>query len=336
MYGQVEDTLPIEFSGLKDRVKFVQRVGAYEYSSSCPYCGGEPHRDGTYPDRFRMFLRATGHRPIAGWCRSCGKTWWPGKDTGTEWKPTPEQMAKWIAEREEYEKRRKEDAERAMAYLQEQRMWVKYHEYLDDDIRCAYRERGIPDYWIDYWRLGYNPEFKFSFKKELFKTPTLTIPVVEPITKKVLNIKHRLISYPHGAGKYRNEYQGLPQRVFVANYDKPIDGHVVVVEGEFKAMVTFITIDSPNIQVVGIPGMSPKEETLLGTLKDASNVYLILDPEAYVEDGNGHSPLTRAADAIGRGKVRVVDLPGKVDDLINDGLINKDDLRNYLKEARVV
>jgi hypothetical protein len=82
-------SLPPEFSELNGKVDFVIKRGHNEYSSSCPQCGGFVHQDGSYPDRFRLFIASEATGKPLGWCRSCGFTFWPGKTTGARWTPTP-------------------------------------------------------------------------------------------------------------------------------------------------------------------------------------------------------------------------------------------------------
>jgi hypothetical protein len=63
-----EAPLPPQWACLEGRVRYVQRHSAVEYSSSCPQCGGDVHKDKSWPDRFRLFIDG---KPRA-WCRQCG------------------------------------------------------------------------------------------------------------------------------------------------------------------------------------------------------------------------------------------------------------------------
>jgi len=49
--------LPGAFGSLAGQLRYVRQVSPEEYSSECPRCGGEPHPNGEWPDRFRLFLR---------------------------------------------------------------------------------------------------------------------------------------------------------------------------------------------------------------------------------------------------------------------------------------
>jgi hypothetical protein len=334
-----EVSLPPEFAELQSVIHYVTKRGTNEFSASCPSCGGNQHStDGAYPDRFRLFLRsrATG-RPM-GWCRHCGYTWHPGKLKGERWKPTPEEAAAWLSEREQYEKARLDEISRAIDFLRQETKWLKYHDNLTGELRQYYYKRGLDDYWIDYWLLGYNPCKQVWLDDASYTTPTLTIPIFETVTRQAVNLRHRLLEPKAPDDKYRPEIKGLPAAMFVADLDKPLSGQVIIIEGEFKAMTTYLTMDDPNMQVVGIPSKTPDLD-LLKKLDQCDPVYICLDPDAYFLTGqdlrnNRHTTaVARLAQGIGP-RARVMNLPGKVDDLIHQNVINKASLRSLMRSAR--
>src|SRR5678816_3484565 len=96
-----EDSLPTEFAKLTGKVNYIQRVSSYEWSSSCPNCGGVPHKHGEPPDRFRMWTNANGKNKVLGWCRRCGHVWFPDS------KPIDkEEFERWRKEQLETERQR--------------------------------------------------------------------------------------------------------------------------------------------------------------------------------------------------------------------------------------
>lgn len=334
-----EAFLPAEFAELQSVIHYVVKRGTNEFSASCPHCGGSPHsNDGTFPDRFRLFLKSHTTGGPMGWCRSCGYTWHPGKLRGEKWKPTQEQQQAWLSEREQYEKARAEEISRAIAMLQQEAKWVTYHEQLTGELRQHYYKRGLDDYWIDYWQLGYNPCKQVWLDETFYTTPTLTIPIFEPLSHNAINLRHRLLEPRQPDDKYRPDFKGLPAAMFVADLDKPLSGPVAIVEGEFKAMSFYITVDDPELQVIGIPSKTPDLE-LLKKLEQCDPCYICLDPDAYfltsqdLRNNRHTTAVARLAQGIGP-RARVMNLPGKVDDLIHQNVINKASLRSLMRSAR--
>lgn len=332
--------LPYEFAELKGLVDFISQRGKEEYSSSCPYCGGSTHEDGSFPDRFRMFLKSKTTGKPMGWCRSCGYTWWPNKINGSRWQPTEEEKAAWIAERHEREERRAQEIEEARKLLNQERLAEKYHDLLNDEAIGLYSKRGIRgDYWLDFWKLGYCPS-KFARSGEInFTTPSLTIPVIDPQNNDhILSIEHRLIHPIDPGDKYRPEMKGLPSVLFVADYERKLSGKTLLVEGKFKAIVTFIFADDPNLHVVGLPGKCPDTE-LLEQLKECDPLVFCLDPDGFVNNDkdmrkkNGKTAVQRLNEALG-SRARVMDLPDKIDDLFVTGALGKDSFHRLMDTAR--
>ena len=338
MYQNRWDRLPYEFMGLEDRVEYVRRKGTHEYSSSCPYkCnpnnGGELHDDGSFPDRFRMFLRANGKRPIIGWCRNCNRIWYPGIDKD-EWKHTEEEYEAWIMEREQYEQSVIAEAQASLDRVRSERLWETYHDNADDSVRALFYARNIPDEWIDYWSLGYNPSIKVNAGGRWVKTGGASIPLFEPVSRDIKNIKYRLFNTYDGVGKYRYEVSHVPAPLFFTDLSRETSGHVIAVEGEFKAMRVYIELNDMNRNVVGIPSNSPDKDSLL--FPNCDKVTLILDPDSYDRPQSGKpSRLERAVDVVGKDRARVVDLPAKVDDMFDEGSLSGRDLASLIDTARV-
>ena len=311
-------TLPPEFAGLSGQVQYVQRQTMNEYSSSCPNCGGVVHRGGDWPDRFRMFTDGK----IRGWCRKCEYLWFPDM-ADPDWRPDAAEIARRAKEAEEALQRSIEQAQNALEELRGARRWLEYHEQMNENGRMNWNLRGLNDFWQDWWKLGYTVDFGGS--------ASLTIPIWG-YDWQVNNIKHRLLA-PNGNGKYIQEKRGIPAAPFVCNPDKKT-GALLVCEGEIKSMVTFATIDADTIQVVGIPTATPNAD-MIAPFLDYDPIYICPDPDTFIPPKRGaQSAAERLAELFGRERVRLIELPDKVDDLIVDGLLDKDGLRQAFKRAR--
>lgn len=312
-----EAVLPIEFAPLHGQVQYVQRKSANEYSSTCPRCGGSIHPNGEWPNRFIMWVHSKVTGGPLGLCRRCNYKWWPGKDQAADdWRPDAEEIARRAKAAEEALQREIKRAQAALDELREARRWLEYHATLEQNskARQLWRRRGVPDWWQDWWKVGYAAQTRWS-------SPSLTIPVWQHGWQ-VQNIKHRLLQ-PNGKGKYRNEQSGVPAAPFFCDPDTD-RGPLFLAEGEIKAMVTFVTLDSDKIQVAGLPSATPGAE-MLATLDNYEPIWLCLDPDANAD---------KVARALGPERVRIVTIPAKIDDAINAGALTKDDIRRYCRMAR--
>ncbi len=324
-----ESPLPLEFQELTGKVHYVrERIRGKEWSSSCPKCGGVPHSHGEFPDRFRMWPVSKIGKPF-GWCRACDYKWTSEKD----YKPDPARVEQWRLERIEHERRVKEEAEKAIAHLTDVHKWESYYSWLKaDQIAGDYwRGAGIDDeYWWGEWKLGYDPRHSFwydtgeGWKEHI--TATATIPVRDP-SKRIINIKHRLINPLPDGTKYRMEYKTNIEPLFIANLDDKNFDFLVKCEGEKKAAVTFLALDSPKTQVVGLP-KNPSSE-MLDAIK-TKRIIDIVDPD--VKD----SEIKRTADFYNDIDYRVLRLPMKIDDMYLHAKLTREDMRGMVRQARRV
>jgi len=236
---------------------------------------------------------------------------------------TPEEILRRKVESAEREiqaaKERIEKAETIIKEIKEGKLWEKYNEGLDSDDgkpRVMLEARGIPEWYQNYRYFGYDSMHNFGN----IQSPTLTIPLFEPSTWECTNIRHRLLATEKG--KYRPERDGLPLGLFHADPSKPLEGKVVVWEGEFKAAVLYVT--DPDLNVIGLPGCNPSKE-LLNKFDKCDTIWLGLDP------GANTAPIVKQ---LGRERVRIVDLPDKADDMIIQYELGRDWLRSNLRQAR--
>lgn len=216
--------------------------------------------------------------------------------------------------------RKLDEVQSALIELRSGGLREKYHANLDEYDgmgRVLWENRGVPVWYQEKVFLGYDNDHNWGD----VHSASLTIPVYET-GYNLINIRHRLIDPPEGFGKYRPERHGLPQSLFVADPDKPLEGTCLVCEGEIKSMVAYVT--DPDMQVVGIPGKTPGRE-LLGKLENFSEVNLCLDPDA------DPMPLARQ---LGAERVRIVRLPEKIDDMIVALGLDRDWMRQIVRQAR--
>lgn len=221
-------------------------------------------------------------------------------------------------------------AECALGELREAKAWERYHENLTTWARDEWQRRGVPEWYQDYACFGFDPDHVIYWQGAEYHTPTLTIPILEPVTRDCLNVKHRLLNPPDNSpgNKYRPERTGLGAHLFVAFPDKPVAGKVLAVEGEVKGAVAGVTLDAPDWQVVGLPGKEPSPE-VLAELHEAEQVVLCLDPDAQ-------DKVPKVAAQLGLERVRNLELPGKIDDMINAYRLDAAWLRSTLRSARRV
>jgi hypothetical protein len=337
-----ESSLFPEFAELAGKVYFVVQVSQNEACSSCPACGGTEHQDGSWPDRFRMFRKSKATGEACGWCRRCSFKFFPGRNK--DYKPDPATQAAWEQERRAIEERRLMEVQHALSLLQTERLWLDYHAALTDEARVLYRQRGITDpYWLGYWELGYCDSFQVNYKDGetwmQYQSDTLTIPIFEENGGRAVSLRHRLLHPQRSQDRYRPGMKGLPAAPFICDRDRKLAGKLLIVEGEFKSMVSYICLDDPSLHVIGLPGKSPDLDTL-AKFANCEPIYLLLDPDAYVltqaeiQKGARRTAAQRLTDALQPERVRWLNLPDKVDDLINAGVVDRDCLRGMMRTAR--
>lgn len=242
----------------------------------------------------------------------------------------PQEQAEIAAQRAEKAEKALEakinDAQAALGQLREARSWVRYYDALTEDARGLWRARGIPNEWQDFWTLGYCDYLAWV------KSPTLVIPV-RGYDWEIYNVKHRLLSDDTPGGKYRQEKKGIPAAPFIC-LPEMSKGPLLIIEGEIKAMVTFLTMDTDKIQVAGLPAASP-DKTIWGQFAGHDPVYICLDPDAYDRSKpDVLAPIEKAVDAIGSSRARVIRLSMKIDDAILAGAIGKPGLQSLMRMAR--
>jgi hypothetical protein len=261
-----------------------------------------------------------------GFCRRCGFTAF-ADDDNPKFQVTQDMRDQWHAERVKAEEARKRSAEQALARLRREKSWLRYAEQLDETGLAMWRARGVPDEIARVLFLGYCPDREFWVKSGQdwveYHTSTLAIPVFAPGWEPV-NIRHRLVVPYADNDKYRPEFKGLPDSLYLTNPDEEPTGECVVVEGEVKSIVTYSFLDG-QMQVNGLSGKSKFGQ--LSQLSKCDRIYVVPDPDA-VEQG------IRMVKELGTKRARLVRLPVKPDDFFVLYGGTKRDFLTAIKQSR--
>jgi len=225
--------------------------------------------------------------------------------------------------------RKVKEQERRLSELEKWKQsepWQQYHDNAPELARQAWRQAGVPDEWQNFYRLGGTQSFTYSSDNNYYTSPTLTIPVYAQGWK-CQTVRHRILNPVDPSDKYRPDIPGLGSHPFLADPDLGFDvaGRTIVVEGEKKAIVTFLTLDTPLVQVIGLPGKAIWKQ-VAQELK-GQDVSIILDPDAEKE-------AVQMAQKIGGAKV--VRLKQKIDDVIVKHGCDRDWINGLLQTGRMV
>lgn len=282
-----------------------------EWSSSCPQC--PPGNGDTNKDRFIYTVSKKAY-----WCRQCGFSGYVGQEVRSTL--TDDQRAD-IERRQRQARQDEIDRKRtALQKLQAKRNDLIYHRNLNGKTDYVKKRWGLTDDTINTFRVGYCQECPTSTYSD-----SITIPYY--YDKKLINLRHRLSS-PNGNGKYRPEASGLPTAIFNADVLKDEEeDHIVLVEGEFKAMV----LEQNGLPVVGIPGANLFKEKWVKLFPEGKTVCVVLDPGADLQAVK----IARILSKAGR-TVRQVTMPVKPDDFFTLYGGTYDQFYSYLKNGRKI
>lgn len=301
-------------------LRWIRQVGPHEWHSECPVCFDSGHAGNDWPDRF--FMRDDG-KP-RGFCRKCG--FQDFADSDKHIKITDEERQLWIKERLEREQQAKRTAERALDLLRKEHQWEQWHTNMTQTGLNFWYSKGVPDWAIDYYELGYCQSKTIWYHDAEYITPTATIPVFSP-GRKLINVRHRLINPPEPNDKYRPDRAGIPSALYLADPDRMPQGECILVEGEIKTIVVATQLDTQRFCIVGIPGKRPRQD-LLDQLKDCGRIHVVLDPDA-----------TQQAFEIARqlgNRARVVQMTVKPDDMFTMYGAEPQDFYAALRYGRIV
>ena len=317
----MNEPLPMSLSRRWGTLQFVKQTGPHEWHSECPRCGDNGHGGREWPDRW--FMRDDG-RP-RGYCRRCMYQDFADSDQRT-FKITAEERAHWLQERLTREEQAKQEAEHAIALLRREDAWLRWHETMSPQGYQFWASKGVEEWAINYYRLGYCESRTVWANGVEYVTPTATIPIFAPGWE-LVNVRHRLVNPPSPGDKYRPDRVGLPSALFLTDPDKQPEGECILVEGEIKAIVLRENISNLNVTIVGLPGKNPRKD-LLDKLVRCDRIHIVLDPDATPQ-------AIDIAKTLGVKRARVVSLPVKPDDAFT--LYNETEERFFaaIRQARV-
>jgi hypothetical protein len=343
----------VDIIGYISKVASLKKISAREYSGPCPKCGGT--------DRFRVNDHGWFCRVCTGEPGSAGHygdvidfaQWFYGDRLFAAIERITGQRVLNPQEIEciKVERQQRDSANRAAEYarqtearaqLQRDNPQLAYHAELqaNPDARALWYDRGLDSDDIDYYHLGFSAAHRFSSGDEWFTSDTLTIPYyryVGPGLRELIGLRHRLLMDNPPGGKYRPDRAGLGNQLFHTDHEKPMQYHCLIVEGEIKALVTWRMIyhhltthpDSSfinRLSVVGISGHSMKA-SLVEEFDPCEHIWICLDPDVQ-------RPAAELAKTLGTTRCKLINLPGKIDDLINIAALDINTFIEVLNGAR--
>lgn len=281
-----------------------QMKNRVESSSACPECGGE--------DRFLFWNDKNNF-----YCRRCELKGFIGEDYN---KLTNEQREELHRAALAVQRQASLERMKSRERLQLGGNDAMYHARSGEVLELYQSLYGINAESVATFKLGYSnacPTFKQS--------DSLTIPYYW--RGELINLRHRLLQ-PDKGGKYRPEVAGLGTAIFNADrLGDSSEGHVVIVEGEFKAVV----LEQNYIPTVAISGATQFQEKWCKLFKTNDVVFIALDPGVEAQ-------ARRIAGMLDREGVdaRIVTLPDKPDDLFHHHGMGVGGFYRYLDQSRKV
>ena len=302
-----------------------------EWSAACPVCGDAGHEGNGQPDRFRIF---DDDKPL-GWCRKCGHLEFAQDDN--ELAHDPQLMAEMQRRRAELAEQENRNLRQRIAELKRSQLWIKYHDYMaEHHQRSLWRDAGIPDSLQDYWNFGINPLYEGMGQDGKFTSPAMSIPYFG-VGREIKNMQYRLIAPPTAGDKYRFTHGLKVRDLWLAMPDEKPSGSVLICEGVKKGANAFHQIVAQGVNsslsVVAIPNLTPDSD-MLTLLADCDPVYICVDPDGMKPNKQGVIRAHVLANQIGARRVRIVDMPAKLDDLVLDCGFDGTDLNRYVTMAR--
>ncbi len=275
-----------------------------EAASSCPWCGGA--------DRFIIFADG------GYWCRQCKRA---GRITekavDEPWEQSVEQRLRAL---EQSARNHEARISRLEIMAQQMAVALKYFENcLKNDAALEWwSQQGIRLQEIEKWALGYCPRCP----TDQHGRSSYTIPIVNG--GQLRNIRHRLAGANNG-DKYRPHMAGLPPTLFNADAIGMPGEHLLIVEGEKKAIVLDRHGFTKTIGIMGKSSWQPGWAKYICPEKNPQ-ILIALDPDATAEAD------ILAAQFGPRG--RVVELPVKADDFFTIYGGTAAQFREFLRLAR--
>lgn len=228
-------------------------------------------------------------------------------------------------QRQQMRQERQAEATQLLAKFRRDRVWEQYQDNMTPEWWThLYQTWGVQEPMGRLHGIGYCPDFDGH--------PTFTIPFLYGRGLRCRVVKHRLLDTDTSGEKYRYEPNKQTQCLYLTQPDKPWNGHIVAVEGEWKSIVVNQALADPDTVVVGLPGMTPSTN-VRRQLRVAEHVTLVMDPDV-AESEQKRQAVRDLVDAIGREKTSLLVPPDKIDDWILDVNATAYDVRRLLRQAR--
>lgn len=330
------EQLPSEFQALEGRVDYIQRVNENEYHSSCPNCGGEPHPDGSWPDRFVMWIYSRRGTPFGMCLRQCGYKWTPDKADANWTQEEREEFARKRAEREaEWLAKETQRLEEFCVKVEEQQVFIRCHETMSEEGAMWWElHRRIPREWQKYLKLGEMKNYPVRNHLTSYRRTAYTIPIFG-LSCRAENITLRVENPMDSNDRYRRLYKTNMQHIYNPQMGIP-SRNVVLMEGEIKAMIARIYTDYKG-SFLGVQSKAP-ERRILKMLDFADVVYIAFDPDAYIPNPkSGRIAVLEVAKQIGLERARLVIPPHdmKFDDAILKGYKFENAINMAIRPERI-
>lgn len=252
------------------------------------------------------------------WCRVCNHK-------GFAEALTDEEMAAAKAKRMEQKMAAEAERQEKIKQIQQEAYWRGWHDAMDAAARQAWANRGLPDPAQDYLELGY------TSRPPRGSGSALTIPYHDD-TWSVVNLQWRYTDHSGNRNKYHN-LKGMSLPIYRTDHNST-SKNLLVVEGAIKAGVVWwrmAVVAGMDYHVIGLPSSTPSADVLdEAAAIPYDKVFIMTDPDTY---GGNNCPAKRIGSWF--DEALYVTLPGKPDDLLNDGWSAKD-IQRYIGQAAYV
>ena len=218
---------------------------------------------------------------------------------------------------------RAEELDRKLAEYSTGEIWAAFQRRMQAEQRAWWTAQGIPQDWQDYLRLGYVEDKIYKDKTgELRHSPAYTIPYFHDGFA-FRSLQYRLAGEGI-ADRYRFEF-GLQSTYYMVTPSEQLYNQVVICEGAKKAIVAHIFSDFSKTTFMAVPSKTDWGG-IAEQVKDCDAVAIVLDPDAWTKPKNASAKWVPAPIGLARQigpAARIVDLPGKIDDLFLEGSLDR-------------
>lgn len=263
-----------------------------EYSGPCPNCQSSS----------RLCWWPEGGRHYDFFCFDCELCGYIVDSSGNSPRFDPSWREEWQRKQAEAAAEYARDRKKWAARLNEKQTHVEYQENLNGHTQYVQDNWGLDRDTIKSRMIGYAPTCPtFS------KSDSLTIPWF--VKGQVIEIRHRLLQPEEGKGKYRTQRSGPFNGLYNLDSLRSETDWIILTEGEFKVMV----IEQHGLSAIGLPGITCFQAEWADLFKHLRQVFIVFDPGRAEMEWAGKTAGMIAQAGV---KVRVAEMPDKVDDLL--------------------